>query len=75
MSKSIDKLMTEIATIPGGYVYQGAASYQICFPLKAGGELRFSITDEDVGGSGGWEVDLYDGALPPGITGFADKTG
>jgi len=67
---------TELKNVPGGYVYNGASSYQICFPLKAGGELRFMICDDDAreDGSTGWHVDWYSGALPPGITGFAEKT-
>ena len=71
MSKTIDKLMEDTAKIPGGYVYGGAASYQICFPLEAGGELRFCLVDE----TDGWSVDLYNSELPPGISGFVKKTG
>jgi hypothetical protein len=74
MSKTIDKLMVDVAKIPGGYCYSGVCSYQICFPLRNGGELRFSIGDDD-SSSGEWEVDLYGGELPPGITGFAHSTG
>lgn len=48
--KTAERLVKEIAKIPGGYCYYGAASTQYCFPLKAGGELRFSLTDVDVGG-------------------------
>lgn len=73
--KTAEKLVKEIAKIPGGYCYYGAASTQYCFPLKAGGELRFSLTDADAGGSEEWEVDLYGAELPPCISGFACKTG
>lgn len=66
-----EELLEELAKIPGGYVYLGAASYQVCFPLKAGGELRFGIYDDVEG----LQIDLYDGSLPPGITGPVRKTG
>jgi hypothetical protein len=71
MSKTASQLMSEISKLPGGYVYSGACSYQVCFPLKSGGELRIMVTDDDPEVS----VDIYDGALPPGISGFANKTG
>ena len=73
--KTAEQLIEEISKIQGGYCYNGAASTQYCFPLKAGGELRFSLTDADVGGSEEWEVDLYGAELPPCISGFACKTG
>lgn len=67
----IRHLLGKLAKIKGGYTYSGAASYQVCFPLRAGGELRFMITDfQD-----GLFIDLYDGALPPMITGFSKPTG
>ena len=74
MKFSTKGLFEELAKIPGGYTYMGCASYQICFPLKKGGELRFSISDEDPPEEE-FGIDLYDGALPPGITGPATKTG
>lgn len=63
--------LSEVRKIPGGYEYSGVCSWQVCFPLRAGGELRFMVTDDEPGLS----VDLYDGALPPGITGPAKRTG
>ena len=66
------ELWQELMKIPGGYTYSGACSYQICFPLTAGGELRFMETDD---GPPGIHIDFYDGALPPGITGWAGPTG
>lgn len=68
---NIDELMKRVAKISGGYTYSGSCSYQICFPLKNGGELRFMQTDDEPE----WNVDLYDGKLPPGITGIAERTG
>lgn len=65
--------LADLEKIPGGYVYMGAASYQVCFPLRSGGELRFSINDDDPPGTIG--IDLYDGALPPCITGPSTRTG
>jgi hypothetical protein len=73
MSQQIERLISEIRKVPGGYVYYGACSDQICFPLKAGGEIRFSLSDHDES-DGEWHCDHYDGALPPGITGFVNKT-
>jgi hypothetical protein len=71
--KTIDKLISEIKAlkIPGSYEYMGACSIQVCIPLHKGGELRFIVTDDDVDpeGRGDWQVDIYDGALPPCITG------
>ncbi len=69
-SIKINELLGMLAQIPGGYVYSGVCSYQVCFPLKAGGELRISICDDT-----GFGIDLYDGSLPPGITGPAHGTG
>lgn len=66
------KLLTALESINGGYVYSGAASLQLCFPLKAGGELRIMMCDESRPGT--VDIDLYDGALP-GITGPVIKTG
>lgn len=63
-------LLDKLAQIPGGYVYHGAASYQVCFPLKAGGELRLAVTEEH----DDLVVDLYDGGLP-GISGPTRRTG
>jgi hypothetical protein len=80
----IDKLFKILEKIPGGYTYSGSCSYQICFPLRDGGELRFCLTDSDVAEfdkdseqteSGVFNIDLYDGGLPPCITGFSKKTG
>lgn len=62
-----------IAKIPGGYIYSGMTSYQVCFPLKAGGELRFTTYNLDT--HEGVAIDLYDGSLPPGMTGQVLKTG
>lgn len=77
--KTIDKLLQELKAlrIPGSYEYMGVCSVQICVPLRAGGELRFIVVDDDVDpeGQGEWQVDLYDGALPPGITGPAQMLG
>jgi len=70
----MDYLIKEAGKIPGGYRYEGICSSQICFPLKAGGELRFSLSDDE-DSDGKWHIDLYSGALPPGITGFVEKTG
>ena len=72
MSCEIDpELILELGKIKGGYNYSGACSEQICFPLKAGGELRFCCTDDDPI----WRVDLYGGEIPPGVTGPATLTG
>lgn len=65
--KKIWKLFNELKQIPGGYEYDGCASIQICFPLRNDGELRFGVYDEDPPDT--LSIDLYDGALPPGITG------
>lgn len=70
---TIMNILTELNKIPGGYNYAGAAGVQICFPLRAGGELRFGIYDDDPPGTLG--IDLYDGALPPGISGPVTETG
>lgn len=68
--------------IDGGYQYLGAASTQLCFPLKNGGELRFSVTDGDVlegvSHDAGWDAafDHYDGALSGvGVSGPVSPTG
>ena len=60
----------QLINIPGGYVYSGAASLQVCFHLKKGGELRFCVGDDDDIG-----FDYYDGSLPPCITGPSHQTG
>lgn len=65
--------LDEIRKIKGGYQYDGMAGSQLCFPLKAGGELRFGIYDEDEPGT--LVIDLYGAELPPGITGPVTKTG
>ncbi len=67
-----DDILAALASISGGYIYSGAASYQVCFPLSRGGELRFSVCDDDAPFS--LEIDLYDGSLP-GITGPTTPTG
>lgn len=67
-------LLSELAMIPGGYKYSGICSFQVCFPLRNGGELRFSVVDDDMENAG-FSIDLYDGALPPGITGPSKLTG
>jgi hypothetical protein len=67
------KILEKLEEISGGYTYSGVCSLQLCFPLKAGGELRFCITDDSPKGT--ISIDLYDGALPPGITGPASYTG
>lgn len=72
-----------LSKIPGGYQYLCAASTQVCFPLKSGGELRFSMVDDDVSDDPEfWKhedaigIDLYDGALSGvGVTGPVIKTG
>ena len=70
------ELLSELSKIEGGYTYAGACSLQVCFPLKEGGELRFSIVDEDVAENGKeFGIDLYGGELPPMITGFGKATG
>lgn len=66
-------LLEVLEKIPGGYVYMGAASYQVCFPLKSGGELRFGLYDDDE--HDGVAIDLYGGELPPCITGPGYPTG
>ena len=67
---TLRELLQAFEKIPGGYVYMGCASHQVCFPLKKGGELRVMWDDDDV-----LTIDLYDGALPPGISGPAFPTG
>lgn len=64
-------LIDTLRKIPGGYEYSGICSFQVCFPLKKGGELRFGWYDD----TDGLQVDLYGGELPPGITGPATLTG
>lgn len=74
----ISCLLATLDKIPGGYSYSGACSLQVCFPLKAGGELRFCWVDSDVAEAEGVEpfgIDLYDGALSPCITGPSKVTG
>ena len=66
------ELWTTLEKISGGYVYSGVCSLQLCFPLKAGGELRFMYTDD---GPEELQIDWYDGSLPPGVTGPASLTG
>lgn len=74
-SMSYNKIWEELSKIPGGYTYSGAASLQICFPLRDGGELRFSLNDDDTRGDfPAFGFDFYDGSLPPGITGPWSKT-
>lgn len=78
IKQSVGNLIKELAAIPGGYVYYGACSVQYCFPLKAGGELRISMVDDDVDSNvptGQWHADLYKGELPPCITGYSNPTG
>jgi hypothetical protein len=75
---TVSELLSQLAKIKGGYTYSGACSYQVCFPLKAGGELRFSVVDGDVADAEGIDwfgIDLYGGELPPMITGFGKETG
>jgi hypothetical protein len=72
LNPSEKRIFEELAKIKGGYNYYGACSCQICFPLKAGGELRFSITDDEPDHIG---IDLYDGAIPAGVSGPAYPTG
>lgn len=69
-------IMELLSEIEGGYEYFGICSHQICFPLKAGGELRFMISEFNEEGEEelNFTIDLYDGTLPPGITGPAIKT-
>jgi hypothetical protein len=69
------RLLNQLCDIPGGYTYDGIASWQVCFPLRSGGELRFSMTEDEDGGESRLGIDLYDGALPPGVTGPARRTG
>lgn len=74
---SIRDLFRELGKIKGGYNYMGACSNQMCFPLKNGGELRFSIVDDDCleDGEESFGIDLYDGSLPPCISGPSNPTG
>ena len=73
---TIRELYALLRTIPGGYHYMGACSDQLCFPLKTGGELRFGWYDDDDAPNGTvFGVDHYDGAIPPGVTGPAIRTG
>jgi hypothetical protein len=71
------KLAKKLKAIPGGYAYLGACSVQICFPLKAGGELRFMWVDDDHDTEpiGEMKVDLYSGATDPCVTGSSAPTG
>lgn len=70
------EIMNRLRIISGGYRYEGVVSSQICFPLKSGGELRFGIyEDDDVEGGVEFNIDFYDGALPPMITGPSFRTG
>lgn len=72
-----NRILDALNKIPGGYMYLGACSVQVCFPLKAGGELRFSWVDDDCVEEGEPEfgIDLYGGELPPCITGPSSSTG
>jgi hypothetical protein len=72
---TITELWKELNKIPGGYHYMGACSDQICFPLKAGGELRFGWYEDDSPEGVSFGVDLYDGGIPPGVSGSVIKTG
>lgn len=83
-SIEISELFKRLGKIKGGYNYSGAASYQICFPLKDGGELRFMLVDGDASERRGaeivtemglFDIDLYGGELPPGISGPVSVTG
>ena len=69
------RILSELKKIPGGYEYLGACSWQVCFPLKAGGELRFAWVDDDVCEGEPFGIDLYKGDLPPCITGPSMPTG
>lgn len=71
--EAADKVVNALNAIPGGYCYSGACSLQWCFPLKAGGELRFMLTDDMKEGE--LEIDHYDGAIPPGVSGPTTLTG
>ena len=71
---SWQELFKELQKIKGGYRYDGACSIQICFPLRSGGELRFSVSDDDADPDE-FCIDLYDGSLPPCITGPSFLTG
>lgn len=68
------KLIAEISKVPGGYIYENACSVQYCFPLAAGGELRFMLCEDD-DAEPYVCVDHYDGSLPPGISGVVHSTG
>lgn len=67
----VEDILSALEKLSGGYVYSGICSYQVCFPLRAGGELRFSLTDDKEG----LQIDIYGGELPPGISGPSWKTG
>lgn len=71
------EVMDKLATIHGGYVYYGACSFQVCFPLKSGKSLRFCIMDDDCvePGEPTFGIDLYGEELPPCITGHSIQTG
>lgn len=76
--QQIRDLLSVLSQIPGGYEYLGAASTQLCFPLKEGGELRFSWVDDDVAEDPDncFRIDLYNGALSRvGVTGLIKNTG
>lgn len=70
-----NELLTMLSKLPGGYEYMGAASCQVCFPLRDGGELRFGIYDDEDGDDATFGIDIYSGFLPPGISGPVHKTG
>lgn len=83
-SITIRDLFNRLGKIKGGYDYSGVCSQQICFPLKDGGELRFMLVDGDEMERQGTEIatelglfdiDLYGGELPPGISGPVSPTG
>jgi hypothetical protein len=78
ITRSENRIFGEAAKVPGGYRYDGVCSSQVCFPLRAGGELRLSWCEaDDADGTPSdnlLHVDHYGGELPPGITGPAWPT-
>ena len=74
----IREILKRLKQVKGGYVYSGACSYQICFPLRGGDELRFCTVDDDqreVGQEDSLCIELYKPMLQPGVTGFVESTG
>ena len=72
------ELLTRLKKCKGGYVYSGACSYQICFPLKDGTELRIATVDSDVlpeGETDPLQIEIYIPTGLMGVTGPCTTTG